>query len=426
MESSPGLVRVIGRWSLTALMVNSIIGGSIFGLPSLLAARIGWLSPLGYLLAGAGILIMAACIAEVSSRYDETGGLYLYARDAFGRFTGLLVAWLTWLTRIAAPSAVANLFCTYLAQFFRALGTRKWQLLVMAILIAQLAAFNYIGVKTAKTVSNIFTAVKVGFLVLFVVTGLLALLFRPELHVPISVAAASARSWFEAILLLVFAYGGFEGALFVGGEARNPRRDTPLALLLALVIVCGIYTAVQFVTMATLPSVATSATPLSDAARRFLGPAGSAAIALAALVSGYGYLSANLLHAPRVTFALAENGDFPSFLAAIHPRYQTPYVSILLYAALLFIFSALGNFQWNAMLSAVSRLGIYGAMALAVPVFRNRKDGKAQFLLPYPYTFSALALLFSLVLITRMGRGEFYVVGATCAIALLNWLFVRR
>ena len=78
------------------------------------------------------------------------------------------------------------------------------------------------------------------------------------------------------------------------------------------------------------------------------------------------------------------------------------------------------------MLSAVSRLGIYGAMALAVPVFRNRKDGKAQFLLPYPYTFSALALLFSLVLITRMGRGEFYVVGATCAIALLNWLCVRR
>lgn len=426
MESSPGLVRVIGRWSLTALMVNSIIGGSIFGLPSLLAARIGWLSPLAYLLAGGGILIIAACIAEVSSRYDETGGLYLYARDAFGQFTGLLVAWLTWLTRIAAPSAVANLFCSYLAQFFPVLASRKWQLLVMAVLIAQLAVFNYMGVKTGKTVSNIFTGVKVAFLLLFVVTGLLALLFRPELHVPISISAASSKSWFEAILLLVFAYGGFEGALFVGGETRNPKLDTPMALLLALVIVCGIYTAVQFVTMATLPGVASSATPLSDAAQRFIGPAGSVAIALAALLSGYGYLSANLLHAPRVTFALAENGDFPGFLAAIHPRYHTPYVSILVYAVILFIFAALGNFQWNAMLSAVSRLGIYGVMALAVPVFRKRNDGKAQFLLPYPYVFSALALLFSLVLITRMGRDEFYVVGATCAIALFNWLFVRR
>ena len=197
-------------------------------------------------------------------------------------------------------------------------------------------------------------------------------------------------------------------------------------LLLALVIVCIIYTAVQFVSMATLPSVAASATPLSDASQRFLGPLGSAATALAALVSAYGYLSANLLHAPRVTFALAENGDFPRFLAAIHQRYRTPYVSILFYALMLFVFSALGNFQWNAMLSAVSRLGIYGIMAVALPVLRRRRDARAQFLLPFPYVFSGLALLFSLVLMTRMGRSEFYVVGSTCAIALLNWLLVRR
>lgn len=426
MESSPGLIRVIGRWSLTALMVNSIIGGSIFGLPSLLAARIGWFSPLAYLLAGVGILIIAACIAEVSSRYEETGGLYLYARDAFGRFTGLLVAWLTFLTRIAAPSAVANLFCTYFAQFFPALAARRWQLVVMAVLITQLAVFNYIGVKTGKNVSNLFTGVKVSFLLLFIVAGLLALRFHPEIRVTFSFPVISARSWFEAILLLVFAYGGFEGALFVGGETKNPKRDTPIALLLALAIVCIIYTAVQFVTMATLPSVAASATPLSDASQRFLGPLGSAAIALAALVSAYGYLSANLLHAPRVTFALAENGDFPRFLATIHPRYRTPYVSILFYALMLFIFSALGNFQWNAMLSAVSRLGIYGIMAVALPVFRRRGDARAQFLLPFPYVFSGLALLFSLVLLTRMGRSEFYVVGSTCAIALLNWLLVRR
>jgi amino acid transporter len=338
----------------------------------------------------------------------------------------LLVAWLTFLTRIAAPSAVANLFCTYLTQFFPALAARRWQLVVMAILIAQLAVFNYIGVKTGKNISNLFTGVKVSFLLLFVVAGWLALLFRPEIRVPFSVPVISAKSWFEAILLLVFAYGGFEGALFVGGESKNPKRDTPIALLLALVIVCVIYTAVQFVTMATLPGVATSATPLSDAAQRFLGPLGSAAIALAALVSGYGYLSANLLHAPRVTYALAENGDFPGFFAAIHARYHTPYPSILLYAVILFIFSALGNFQWNAMLSAVSRLGIYGIMALAVPVLRRRHDAKAQFLLPFPYVFSGLALLFSLALLARMGRGEFYVVGSACAVALLNWLLVRR
>jgi APA family basic amino acid/polyamine antiporter len=425
-QNSHGLVRTIGRWSLTALMVNSIIGVGIFGLPSVLAARVGGLSPFAFLIAGGGILIIAACIAEVSSRYEETGGLYLYARDALGRFAGLLVAWLTWLTRIAAPAAAANLFCTYLAQFFPAAGSRKGQLLVLALLIGQLAIFNYIGVRTGKNISNFFTAAKVGFLLFFIAAGIIALIVRPELRVTYSVPSLSAKNWFETVLLLVYAYGGFEGALFVGGESTNPKRDTPIALLLALAFVCLIYTSVQFITVATLPNAGASVRPLSDAAQRFLGPTGAIAIALGALLSGYGYLSANLLHAPRVTFALAEHRDFPSLLAAIHPKYRTPYISIVVYAVLLFVFSILGNFQWNAMLSAVSRLAIYAAMAFAVPILRNRAGPKAQFVLAAPYLFSGLALLFSLVLITQMGRGEFYVVGATCAIAFLNWLVIRR
>jgi len=200
----------------------------------------------------------------------------------------------------------------------------------------------------------------------------------------------------------------------------------PIALLLALGAVAIFYTAVQFVTIATLPRAGSSARPLSDAAQHFLGPAGAMAMALAALVSASGYLSANMLHSPRITFAMAEHGDFPFILAAIHPRYRTPYFSIILYAVAVFIFAALGNFQWNAMLSAVSRLAIYGAMAAAVPVLRRRNDGKAQFLLPAPHFFAALAFVFPIVLLTQMGRGEFYVVGATCAIALLNWVFLRR
>lgn len=424
--SSHGLVRTIGRWSLTALMVNSIIGSGIFGLPSVLAAKLGGLSPISCLGAGAGVLIIAACIAEVSSRYEETGGLYLYARDALGRFAGLIVAWLTWLTRVAAPAAAANLFCIYLAQFFPALASRRGALLILAAMLGHLAFFNYIGVRTGKNVSNFFTGVKVSFLLLFVLVGLVALVLRPEIRVTLSMPVVTAKNWYEAVLLLIYAYGGFEGALFVGGESTNPKRDTPIALLLALGIVCVIYTAVQFVTVATLPGAAFSARPLSDAAQRFLGPAGATAIALAALVSAYGYLSANLLHSPRITFAMAEHRELPSFLAAIHPRFRTPYVSILVYAAAVFAFAALGSFQWNATLSAVSRLAIYAAMAAAVPILRNRQDDKAQFLLPVPYLFASLAFVFSLVLLTRMGRVEFYVVGATCTIALVNWLFVRR
>jgi APA family basic amino acid/polyamine antiporter len=424
-DSSPGLVRTIGRWSLTALMMNSILGVSIFRLPSDLAARLGGLSPLSCICAGIGILIIAGCIAEVSSYYQETGGLYLYARDALGRFAGLLVAWLTWLTRIAAPAAAANLFCTYLAQFFPILAGCKAELLILVLLIGHLALLNYFGVKTGTNVSNFFTTIKVSFLLLFVLAGIVALLLKSEIRVPLTFPVTTAKNWFSAMLLLVYAYGGFEGALFVGGETRHPKRDTPIALLSALLMVAVVYTAIQFVVVATLPNAGTTSSPLYDSAFRFLGPVSATAIGIAALISAYGYLSANLLHAPRITYAMAELGDFPSILAIVHPRYRTPYVSILVYAILVFTFAALGNFQWNAVLSAVSRLAVYGAMAYAVPVLRRKRPQEAQFKLPLPFLFAGLGILFSIILLTQMGRAEFTVVVATCAIALVNWIAVR-
>jgi amino acid transporter len=338
----------------------------------------------------------------------------------------LLVAWLTWLTRIAAPAAAANLVWTYSAKFFPRLEGGPGKFLFLFLLIGHLALFNYWGVKTGKNLSNFFTAVKVGFLLAFVFVGCWAIVARPELRVPLSAPVVSVKSWFQTMLLLVYAYGGFEGALFVGGESTNPRRDTPRALLLALGIVCLIYTAVQYVTIATLPDAGMSARLLADAAKRFVGGSGAAAIAMAALVSGYGYLSANVLHAPRITFALAEQGDFPAFLGAVHSKYRTPYVSILVYAALVFLFALIGSFQWNALLSAASRLLVYGAMALAVPILRSRNDGKAKFLLPAPYLFAGLGILFSVVLATRMGRSEFAVIGTTSVIAMINWAVVRR
>jgi len=425
-ERPQGLVRTIGRWSLTALMVNSIVGVSIFKLPGDLARNLGGWSPLSCVAAGAGILVIAGCIAEVSSRYEETGGLYLYARDALGRFAGLLVAWMTWLTRIAAPAAAANLVWTYAAKFFPGLESTGGKFLVLAVLMGHLALLNCLGVKMGKNLSNLFTAIKVGFLLAFVIAGACALMTRPELRTPVTLPEVSAKTWFGTLLLLVYAYGGFEGALFVGGESCDPKRDTPIALLCALATVCAIYTAVQYVTIATLPGAGSSARPLADAAQRFVGPAGGTAIALAALLSGYGYLSANMLHAPRLIFALAEQGDFPAFLGKVHPKYRTPYASILVYAGLTFVFAMIGDFQWNALLSAVSRLAVYAAMAVAVPIFRRRNDVQAQFLLPAPYLFAGLAILYSAVLATQMGRSEFAVMGATSAIALANWAAVRK
>jgi amino acid transporter len=421
----PELVRSIGRWSLVALMANSILGAGIFGLPSLLAARLDGYSPLSCILAGGGALIIAACIAEIASRFERTGGLYLYGRVSLGRFAGLLIAWLLLLTRIAAPAAAADLFAGYLGQFLAGLHGKHVEVAVMAVLIGHLALLNYVGVKTGKTVSDIFTTIKVSLLILFIGAGLLALALQPALRLPLHYGSPPAQSWFEALLLLVFGYGGFEGALIVGGESRHPRRDMPFALLTALLLQVFLYTGVVYVVLATLPNASLSQRPLADAAHNFQGPWGAAAIGIGALVSTYGYLSANLLHSTRITFALAEQGDFPKFFARLHPRFRTPFTSIVVYSIAVFVFAALGDFRWNAVLSAATRLVVYGAMAISLLVMRKRR-GPAPFALPAGALFSAVTLLIVLVLLTRIGRGEAVVLALAAAITLTNWLALRR
>jgi len=420
------LVRAMGRWSLTALMVNTIIGASIFGTPSLIAARLGSYSPAAYLVAGAGIAVIAACMSEVASQFSEAGGPYLYSRVAFGQFVGIEIGWLTWLSRIGATSAAANLFITYLSQFFPGVSGRFTRILVMALLVGVLAIVNVLGVVAGNRVSNFFTATKLFILLVFIAAGFAALAWRPSVRVIPPTPVTTAGDWFDAVLLLVYSYGGFEAALFVTGELRNPRKDAPFALLAALASVTLIYTAVQVVVIRTLPRAAETGRPIADSASQFLGPAGGALIAGGIVLSLYGYLSANMLHTPRLTFALGEHGDFPSAFAAIHKRFRTPYFSILVFAVVSLAFSVGGNFRWNATVSAVARLFTYGATALALPVMRRKRPEADAFRLPAGLLFTVLALGFTGVLVTRMKEGEVIVVGITFVLAFLNWVWARK
>ena len=425
-DNHPHLVRAIGRWSLAALMLNTMIGSSIFGLPSLIAAHLGRFSPAGYLVAFAGVAVIAACLAEVASQFQEAGGPYLYARAAFGPFVGIQIGWLTWLARISAASAVANLFTSYLTAFVPAVGAPLLRFLVIAVLLSFLAAMNYRGVSSGNRLSNLFTVTKLVLLTAFVVGGFAALALHPSVRVvPIGVPA-STGDWLDAVILMVYSYGGFEAALFAAGEARNPRNDAPAALPIALVTATCLFIAVQYVVIHTLANPAATGTPVVDSARQFLGPIGVVLVMMGTLVSTYGYLSANMLHTPRVTFAMAQQGEFPKLFGAIHPRFHTPYISIVVFAALLIMFSVAGNFRWNAMLSAVARMFMYGSIAAALPVLRRKQPQAASFRLPGGVFFAVLALLFSAVLITRMHFGELVVVSVTFALGALNWYWTRR
>src|SRR5215467_772512 len=406
-------------------MVNTMVGASIFGLPALIAARLGPWSPFGFLVAFAVIAVIAACMAEVASQFQDAGGPYLYTRVTFGRFLAIQNGWLTWLTRIAAASAVANLFITYLAEFFPGVTKPFIRASVLTALIGFLAAVNYRGVSAGNQLSNFFTVTKLSLLGFFVVAGLAALAIRPEIRTNPAPVHATPPAWFEAVLLMMYSYAGFDAALIASGETRDTRKDIPVALVSAIGVTTLLYITVQYLVIHTIPNAGASATPVVDSARRFLPYWAVRVVAAGTLVSAYGYLSANMLHTPRVTFAMGERGDFPAFFARIHPRFRTPHVSIVIFSVLLLIFSITGDFPGNAMLSIVSRLFVYGSVAAALPVLRKKQRHAGAFRLPGGVFISALALLVTAALVTRMHRGEFLVIAATGALAFANWLWAR-
>ena len=415
-------MRAIGRWSLTALVINSTIGSGIFGLPSVVGGMLGPASVYAYLLAAAGIGIIMACLAEVASQFRDAGGPYLYARAALGRFTGIQVAWLVWLTRLASAAANANLFVIYLAEFWPAASRPLNRLFILTLVVGVLAVVNYRGVSSGTQVSNFFTLAKLLPLAIFIVAGLLYL----HSHGRVPLQPTAALHWSEALLLLVFAYGGFESATLPMAEAKDPRRNAPFALLVSLAATTLIYTLVQVVVMGTLSDPTATDRPLAAAVRVIAGPLGAALMSVGALAAVYGLMSSSMLNTPRLTYALAQRGDFPAQFAAVHPRFRTPHVSIVVYSVLSWVLTVAGSFRWNATLSAVSRLVVYGCVCLSLVALRRKQPEAEAFRLPVGAGFATVGMAFCAILVSRMGRGELIILAATGTIALLNWLWVRQ
>jgi len=422
----PNLTRAIGRVPLVGLVLNVVIGSSVFGLPSVIAARLGGASAWAWLAAAAGMTLVVLCFAEVASRFQVAGGPYLYARVAFGRLAGIEMAWLSYLVRLTAAATNGNLFVIYLAEFWpRATGPVESRI-ILALMILPLAAANYRGVGTGLGVSSAFTAAKLVPLSLFVALGLAALLRGGGVPESTSVEAPLG-TWLEAILLLVFAYGGFEAALFPLGEAKNPRRDAPVALLVALGFCALLYTLVQMVVVATLPDPSASTRPLADSARTFMGPAGAAMLAIGALISVYGYLAGAMLVVPRLTYAMAEQGDLPPRLGSVHPRFRTPHVSVTIFAVLTWLMASTAGFLQNLSLSAVSRLLTYAAVCVALIVLRRRdRQGAGDlerpwFRVPAGTLVAVLGLAFTAVLALRMNLRELSLLALTLVAGLIHW-----
>jgi amino acid transporter len=383
-------VRAIGRWSLTAAVINGVIGSGIFNLPSELTRLTGAWSPLAALVAGLGVLAIVLCFAEVASRFGEGGGPYLYGREAFGAFVGFQAGWLNFWVRATAVAAGLNGFALYLSQILPWAGTPRGRVWSMALLVALVTAINVRGVRQATWTVNLFTLAKLVPLFALVALGIGQI--RPEV---LATQAVAAPDWTQAILLLIFAYGGFESPLVPAGEARNPQRDTAFALLAALGVIALIYLLVQLVVVGVVPQAAGVKAPVAAAFGALLGPPGATVAALAAMISMYGYITGAVLQTPRSLLAMAERGELPAFLGHVNRAFRTPDVSILAFSVVTLALAAYGSFGWNAVLSAIARLLTYGMTCLALLALRRRRPhDPPPFRLPGAWAIAPLATAF--------------------------------
>src|SRR5579862_666921 len=420
----PGLVRAIGRWSLAALAVNSIIGSGIFGLPAEVAGLLGKRSIMAVVLAGAAMGVIMACYAEVASQFSEAGGPYLYARTAFGRLMGILVGWMLYLAQTAAPAANANLFVIYLAEFWPAAKEPWPRFIILTVLVGLMALVNLRGARQGTALNNVFTVAKLLPLLMVVSAGAAVTIVHPA---PWAAAGPiSSNTWMYAMGLLVFAYGGFETALAPMGEAKNPGRDAAFAVFVALIACTAIYTLVQWVVVGVLGPGSTTDRPLAEVARVTMGNRGAALVAIGALVSVYGYLGAKMLAMPRVTFALAKAGDLPQLFGAVGPRFHTPWFSIVFYAAVVWGLAIGGSFAWNVTLSVVARLFYYAVVCAALIALRRTRPLGVGFRLPGGPLLAVVGIGIALTLATQVDLSKSMILAVTLAAALLNWFWAQR
>lgn len=421
--SQPTLRRAVGRWQLYALSVNDVIGSGIYLLPAAAAALLGPASLWAVLLAGVAVSLLVLCYAQAASCFDQPGGGYLYAREAFGDFIGFEVGWMLLLTRIASAAALSNGLAEAVTHFWPGAASGAARIAIIAGSLGFLVAVNVVGVRAAARTGVLLSVAKVVPLLLFVAIG--AWYVDSSLAEPL-VASPEPRALGEAALLLLFAYAGFENLPAAAGEYRNPRRDVPFAMLSMIATVTAIYFAVQWVALGTLPGLAQSQTPLAAAADRFAGAWLAWVVTVGAAVSILGTNSNTVMLGPRYLHALASDGYGPRVLARVHPRFRTPVPAILTVGTLSLLLALSGSFVQLALLSVVARLCAYLGTAFSVLVLQRRHAGRDGVLrLPGGPLIPVLAALLAMALLASASAGNL-VAGAVALVAGAAIFAARR
>jgi amino acid transporter len=416
LSSSGDLPKRVGLGGALLLSFNGAVGAAVFALPATLASDVGGWAPWLFPLAGLVMLAIAVPFARAAASMPEHGGPAVYGA-AFGRLAGFELGWLYYVARTAALAANVHVLADYVLRWAEATPTAGVRSLLIVAAIALLAFANVAGMTRALKLLGGLTLLKTLPLIGLALLALISFPL-PNLGPPPPLEPLQA-----SLLLVFYAFVGFENAAVTAGETREAERAVPRALLLTLGAIIVLYALVQIAFLAVSPEVtAGDKAPLLALGSTLLGPVGALLVLLAAVTSLLGNLHGNLAATPRVTYALSQRGELPTFLAVVHPRFASPYGSIIFMAALASVLALSGGFVWLAVVSVLARLVVYAVTIAAwlKPAGRSTGDralGLAAILLCAAVatqaslaawlTLAALAAAGALLFVAgRKGRGQ--------------------
>jgi amino acid transporter len=425
MTQNTKFFRALGRWDLVFITVNSTVGAGIFGLPGKVYALLGPYSVFTCIAGGLLMGLVAACYAEAGSRYQGTGASYLYARAAFGPVTAFFTGWLAIATRVLAFASIMNLLIAYASVVVPAIAHPVGRILTITAVSWGLGAVIYAGISLSALANRAFTLLKLALLAGFVVAGF-GWAFPP--HIAPLPSLPAAGNWGQALVLMMFGLIGMDATVVNGQEMRNPRRDVPFGLFAGMLIVVALYAAILLVCAATVPDLAHSARPIFDGVVAMFGRQAGALVVVAAAISMSGTLFTILLIGPRLIFAVAEGGQLPGGLAAIHSRFATPGNAVLLHTTLAWVLAVVSSFIGALTASTLTRLMLYALTAASLLVLRRDRlsEQPNPLLLPGGGGIAIAAIFLCIWLMLQADRAAWESALACLAIGGATLLLIRR
>jgi amino acid transporter len=373
IEKEEGLKRRVGVLGLSANIINIIIGSGIFVLPAVVASYMGASSIIAYVFCGLLMAMIMLCFAEAGSKVTNTGGPYTYIETAFGDYAGFIGGFFAVISNLFADAAVSNALVNVIATAYPIFENGWPRFMFLFILFYGLVYVNVIGIKQGIGLVKFNTIVKLIPLLLLVLIGfkdvsISNLYFH---HMP------SIKTLSETSLILFFAFQGCETGIIVGGEVMNPKRTIPKAILISLTTVMVVYVLIQTISQGVLGDALSNykAAPLAETAKVVFGPYGYILLITGAVISMFGYMSGTILNSPRIVYALSRDNVIPiKALSKIHKSFATPYVAIIVYATIGFIFAISGSFEQLAVIASSAMLILYLGVALSVIKLRQSQE----------------------------------------------------